>query len=187
LDLPPRAKLILMGADGGVRDPRKGGDLLRAAISKIIEKTQGEDVRLMVYGQDGPSAGEPPWSCPVQWLGEVRDDRVLALAYAAADVMVVPSRQDNLPNTAVEAHTCGLPVVAFDIGGLPDIVEHQITGWLAPAFDTESLAHGIEWVLADEPRAKALGVQARERAVARISPARVASEYMRVYQNVLKQ
>ena len=61
--------------------------------------------------------------------------------------MVVPSRQDNLPNTAVEAQACGTPVVAFDIGGLLDIVEHGRTGWLALAFDTEDLASGILWVL----------------------------------------
>ena len=59
--------------------------------------------------------------------------------------MVVPSRQDNLPNTAVEAHACGTPVVAFRTGGLPDIVEHQRTGYLAQPFHTQDLAAGISW------------------------------------------
>ena len=187
LGLPPAAKLILMGADGGVSDPRKGGDLLRKSVVSVIEKTKGADLRVMIYGQGAPSKTEPAWPCPVHWLGAIRDDRLLALAYAAADVTVVPSRQDNLPNTAIEAQACGTPVVGFDIGGLPDIVEHQMTGWLAPAFDTNSLAHGIEWVLANEPLAKALGVKSRERAVARFSPAKVAGEYLRVYQDVLQQ
>lgn len=180
LGLPLGAKLILMGADGGVRDPRKGGDLLRATVARVIEQMRGDEIHLVIYGQAG-SAGTDIWPCPMHWLGAVYDDRLLALVYSAANVMVVPSRQDNLPNTALEAQACGTPVVAFDIGGLPDIVDHQETGWLAPAFDTDSLANGIEWVLSDELRARALGARARERTVARFSPQKVAAEYLRIY------
>lgn len=185
LGLPPLAKLILMGADGGLRDPRKGGDLMRIAISNLIEKMRDDEIRLLIYGQEASSGPESAWPCPVHWLGAVRDDRVLALAYAAADVMIVPSRQDNLPNTALEAQACGTPVVAFDIGGLPDIVDHRETGWLAPAFDTEKLCDGIEWILADALRARALGLRARERAVNRFTPQKVASEYLRIYHDAL--
>ena len=61
--------------------------------------------------------------------------------------MVIPSPQDNLPNTGVEDHACGTPVIAFDTGGLPDIVAYQRTGYLAKALDTQDVAHGITWVL----------------------------------------
>ena len=61
---------------------------------------------------------------------------------------MIPSLRDNLPNTGVEAHACATTVIAFNTGGLPGIVEHQNTGYLAKAFDTEELAHGIAWVLA---------------------------------------
>jgi glycosyltransferase involved in cell wall biosynthesis len=95
--------------------------------------------------------------------------------------MVIPSRQDNLPNTAVEAHACGTPVVAFNTGGLPDIVEHQCTGYLAKAFETEDLAQGVAWVLAQRDSVQ-LGQQARERAVARFSEGVVAAQYRVVYE-----
>jgi glycosyltransferase involved in cell wall biosynthesis len=96
--------------------------------------------------------------------------------------MMVPSRQDNLPNTAIEAHACGVPVVAFNIGGLPDIVEHQKSGWLAPAFDTENLAQGILWVLSDQRRWDELSAVARTIAQERFSTKVVIDQYMRVYE-----
>jgi glycosyltransferase involved in cell wall biosynthesis len=110
---------------------------------------------------------------------------VLRLAYAAADVMLVPSLQDNLPNTAIEAQCCGTPVVAFAIGGLSDIVAHEQTGYLARAFDTDELAHGILWVLQDTERHAALRAASRERALALFEPHRIAGLYRDVYSGVL--
>ena len=101
--------------------------------------------------------------------------------------MVVPSRQDNLPNTAVEAHACGAPVVAFRTGGLPDIVEHKRTGYLAQPFDTQDLAAGISWVLEDPQRRIGLGHAARQRAERLWNPARVAGMYGEVYGSVIEQ
>lgn len=183
LDLPIDKKLILTSADGGMIDPRKGGDLLRDAVAILMAKHAG-NVEMVVFGQGQPDKGNQ-WPCPVHWLGRVHDDRVLALVYSAADVMVVSSRQDNLPNTAVEAQACGTPVVAFNIGGLPDIITHLETGWLAKAFDAEDLAEGILWVLADGNRWSYLSQKARKQAVVRFSPEVVARQYVGVYQEVL--
>lgn len=156
---------------------------MRAAVARVVEQTQGDDVRLLIYGQQC-STNTEIWLCPVHWLGPVRDDRVLALAYSAADVMVVPSRQEAFGQTASEAQACGTPVVAFEIGGLPDIVEHGQTGWLAPASDIERMAEGIRWVLSQRETGW-LAKQARERAVARFSNAVVAESYKAVYRSVL--
>ena len=185
LGLPPRKKLIMMGAAGGVSDPRKGGDLLRDALAQVALRQPGE-AELMIYGQSNSSSADT-WPYPVHWLGVVRDDRVLALAYSAADVMVVPSRQDNSPNTAVEAQACGTPVVAFDIGGLPDIVTHRETGWLARAFDTADLAEGVLWLLADDARHAAIAAAARAQAVERFAESVVAAQYATLYRDVLER
>lgn len=185
LNLPLNRKLILTGAQGGVADPRKGGDLLRDTIARITAARRNADIELLIFGQS-PSTGNGTWPCPVHWLGAVTDDRVLALAYSAADTMVVSSRQDNLPNTAIEAQACGTPVVAFDIGGLPDIVIHQETGWLAKPFDTDDLATGITWVIDDPARARVLGSQSRTQAVKRFSPDVIAQQYQRVYRSMLR-
>ncbi len=185
LRLPAHKRLVLMGAEGGTTDPRKGGDLLRDMMDRFVQR-QPDEVELMIYGQSGATALEH-WPCRVHWLGTVRDDRVLVAAYSAADAMVVPSRQDNLPNTAVEAQGCGLPVIAFATGGLPEIVSHRTSGWLAKPFDVDDLAEGLLWVLQDEARRLALGRSAREHAVERFSPRVVADQYAALYARVLEE
>ena len=99
--------------------------------------------------------------------------------------MVVPSRQDNLPNTAVESLACGTPVVAFDVGGLSDIVDHHENGYLARPFDPADLAAGISWVLSDDDRHQALSVAARDKALRCFSIADCVKRYIEIYQEVL--
>ena len=118
----------------------------------------------------------------MHWLGPVRDDHVMATIYSACDVMAVPSRVDNLPNTAVEANACGTPVAGFNIGGLPDIVSHQVSGWIAKAFDTEMFADGILWMLADRERWAELSVRARKTALARYSSEAATRQYLQAYE-----
>ncbi len=186
LGLDPHKKYVLSGSAGGMTH-LKGEDLLRDALFKL--KNDGKDVPdLLIYGQACPATvGPNDWPCQVHWLGRVNDDHVMSLIYASADVMAVPSRLDNLPNAAVEAHACGIPVVAFNIGGLPDIVDHQQSGWLAPAFDTDALAQGMAWVMQDDVRWKQLSAHARQIAEQRFAPNVVVNQYLDVYQAALFQ
>jgi glycosyltransferase involved in cell wall biosynthesis len=91
------------------------------------------------------------------------DDTALSLVYSAADVFVAPSLQKNHANTMMESLSCGTPVVAFNIGGMSDMIEHQRNGYLAQSCDPDALARGIEWVLSDENRWKNLSFNAREK------------------------
>ncbi len=183
LDLPADKKLILMGAPGGTTDPRKGGDLLNGAVHQLAA-SQLDDVELVIYGQTRP-VNSHEWPCRVHWLGEVRDDRVLSQAYSAADVMVVPSRQEAFGQTASEAQACGTPVVAFGIGGLPDIVEHQVTGYLARPFEVSDLSDGISWVLNNEERRCELAAAARASSLRKFAEPLAAEAYTELYKKVL--
>jgi glycosyltransferase involved in cell wall biosynthesis len=184
LGLKQNKAYVLFGSAGGMTQ-LKGEDLLRAAMPSVVAAL-GDEVELLIFGQYAPAGYDTAaWPCRVNWLGPVRDDRVMACIYSAADVMVVPSRQDNLPNTAVEAHACGTPVVAFKVGGLPDIIEHQKTGWLAAPFDTDDLGRGIQWILSDRQRWQVLSKHARDNAVAKYSPSVVVPQYIDYYQTVL--
>ena len=185
LGLPAHLKLVLTGAMGGKEDPRKGGDLLEQVMQLVVSHSRVE-VELVIFGQTAPTSGQA-YACRTHWLGEVSSDRFLALAYAAADVMVVPSRQDNLPNTAVEAQACGTPVAAFSVGGLPDIVVHRETGFLARPFNVNDMADGIIWLLEDDARIMLLRNKARDNALSRFSPHQVAAKYKYVYEGALRQ
>jgi len=102
-------------------------------------------------------------------------------------VLVIPSRQDNLPNTGLEAHACGTPVVAFNTGGLPDIVEDEETGALAEPLDPCSLAVKIAWIMENSQRKQQLAVAARKRAEQLWNEARIAGMYARIYEQALQK
>lgn len=183
LELPIDGPIILFGALGGGRDHNKGADLLFDALNHLRGKMPG--LQLLVFGERSPEK-TPVIGFPIHYLGHLNDDLSLKLAYSAADVMAVPSRQDNLPTTGIEALACGTPVIAFNTCGLPDIVTHKKNGWLAKAFDTEDLAAGIQWILEDNDRKKELSKQARTDAVDRFSYPVVAKAYLSLYERVLK-
>lgn len=183
LGLSGDGQIILFGADGGEKDLRKGGDLLRNALI-TLHKNGVRNLQLVIFGQSAPKV-QSEFPFPVTYLGRLHDDVSLVAAYSAADVMIVPSRQENLPQTAIEAHACGIPVVAFNIGGLPDIIEHQKTGYVARPFEIVDLADGIAWVLADEQRLRVLGATARESAVRKYAEPVIAKAYCELYEQVL--
>jgi len=183
LQLPQDRPLVLFGADGGTADPRKGADLLLEGLQRLRMQVAGtplEALELVVFGQGRP-AQPPELGFPIHYAGRLHDDLSLRLHYCAADVMVVPSRQEAFGQTASEAHACGIPVVAFRTGGLTDIVIDRSTGALAEPFDPASLAAAIRWVLEEPQRLLQLGAAARERAEALWAPDRVAELYAEVY------
>jgi glycosyltransferase involved in cell wall biosynthesis len=178
LNLPPNVPLLLFGAMGGTRDPRKGFDLLQAALGHLCGQLPG--LELVVFGQLPPKIAVD-MGFPVHYTGHLHDDITLQLLYSATDAMVIPSKQDNLPNTGIEAHSCGTPVIAFNVCGLPDIIEHKQTGYLAKAFDTFDLAFGIQWILSDAARLTLLRKNARKRAVNLWSYETIGNQYSSMY------
>lgn len=182
LGLPAEVPLLLFGAIGGSQDPRKGFDLLVEALAQLHARQPS--LQLVVFGELAPP-DPPDLGFSVHYTGHLHDDLSLRALYSAADLFVLPSRQDNLPNTALEAQACGTPVVAFRTGGLSDIVEHRCTGYLAQPYNPQDLAAGIAWVLEDSLRYRTLGNAARSRAEQRWNPARVSSLYLDVYRAAL--
>ena len=182
LGLPPDVPLLMFGAWGGTNEPHKGFDLLQTALNHL--QGQLPDLELVVFGQLAPKT-PVAMKFPVHYTGHLHDDVSLRLLYSACDAIVIPSRQDNLPNMGLEAHACGTPVIAFDTCGLPDIVAHQQTGYLAKAFDPLDLAAGIQWVLPDANRLAAIGQAARERSVKLWGYNVVADQYVQVYQTAI--
>ncbi len=182
LGLPSDEPLLLFGAMGGGNDPRKGFDLLLQALGHL--RGEMPDLNLVVFGQLAPR--EPlDLGFPIHYTGHLHDDLSLRTLYSAADALVIPSRQDNLPNTGVEALACGTPVVAFNVCGLPDLVQHQNTGYLAKAFDAHDLAYGIKWTLSNSDRHKIICKNSRLLAKNRFGYSMAAEGYIEVYKRAL--
>lgn len=194
LGIDPNNPVALFGAFGGIRDSRKGFDLLIAALQRLETRIDG--LQLVVFGQRAPDEPLSFLDSSVHYTGHLHDELSLRVVYSAADVFIIPSRQDNLPNTGLEALACGTPVVAFDCCGMPDIVEHKKTGYLAKAYDPGDLAEGIEWTVrsqnanfnsdgAKNSELSWLGLNARKRAEERFSYPIVSDQYLKLYQNIL--
>lgn len=179
LGLPQGRRIVLFGTLDPT-DPRKGYDLLLEALDGL-DRVEATGV---IFGQRQPA--KPPRSgIPLRWMGPIAEEATMALLYSAADVMVVPSLQENLVQTGTEAQACGTPVVAFNATGLPDVVESRSTGYLAEPFSAQDLRKGIEWALADEARLRALGREARSRAVRLWDPSVVANQYLAAYRDAI--
>lgn len=139
LSLNPNKKYILFGAFD-TKLLIKGNDLLEIAIKNINIK----NTELLIFGKKNKNT---KYKIPTKQFGYINDETTLNNLYNAADLMIVPSRQDNLPNTVLEAIRCGTPVVAFNIGGIPDMIKHKYNGYLAKPFDTNDLKTGIEYII----------------------------------------
>jgi len=185
LNLPQNTNLILFGAIKGANNPRKGFDLLLSALHKL-SSSQSQEYTCVIFGENKPK-NPPLTNLPIYWTGHLNDEYSMALLYNAADVMIVPSRQDNLPQTGTEAQTCGCPVVAFNTTGLPDVVVHKKTGYLARPFEPEDLAHGISWILKNKERYEQVSAAARERAVRLWAPDVIVPQYIDVYHLAIEQ
>ena len=126
----------------------KGGDLFAAAVAKLCSSSHSEQrPRIVTFGAEPFQAPELAGLVEISHFGPVRDRRLMAILYSAADVFCAPSRMENLANTVLESLASGTPVAAFQIGGMPDMIDHQVNGYLASPFDTADYASGIAWGL----------------------------------------
>jgi len=183
LGIPEDKKLVLFVEGSWNTDKRKGFHLLAQALEKLEHAVVPDNYQLVVLGK---SSGANTFSMKTRYLGKLHDEISMALVYAAADVFVAPSIEENLANTVLESLSCGTPVVAFNIGGMPDMIDHRKNGYLAPGFDPEVLARGIQWVVEDEKRWKELSEQARATVVQSFTLQKSASRYMALYNELLQ-
>ena len=185
-NLPKDKKLILFGAMEAFSDKRKGFQFLEPALRKFAEDGSGKKVELVLFGASEP-AKQPSLWLKAHYMGQLHDDVSIAMLYAAADVFVLPSIQDNLPNTVIESLACGTPCVAFNVGGVPNMIEHESTGYIVQPLEPEDLAQGIAWILADDKRWQILSQQARQKVEKEFELTQVAHKYLDLYNEILSR
>jgi glycosyltransferase involved in cell wall biosynthesis len=181
--LPQDKHLVLFSAFSGTTDKRKGNQFLVPALRKMASTGWAEKTELVVIGEHAP-LNPPELGMKVHYLGYLRDEVSKVLLNSAVDVTVAPSVQENLSNSVMESLACGTPVVAFKIGGMPDMIDHQRSGYLARPFEFDDLAVGITWVLENAERHRMLSQHARKTAVERYALKAVANLYLALYRDI---
>ncbi len=183
LKLPVDKKLILIGAMN-LKDERKGFQFLIEALNILNNSKLSDGLELLVFGK---LSDESLQKIPIKThqLGKLKDEEEIINAYNSADVYVAPSLQDNLPNTVMEAMACGIPVVAFNVGGIPDMIEHNLNGILATPRSSEELANGIKLLLTDDNLRKTFGFNARDKVVKNFDERIIAERYLEVYKSLV--
>ena len=185
LQLQPEARHLLFGADYG-EEKRKGFAELTAALKICLQHPPFADAvrggRIVLLGFGRPSSALAALPAPVRLLGSINNDALMSRIYSAADFFLLPSIEDNLPNTMIEAMSCGTPVVGFATGGIPDLVTDGVTGKLAPTGDVPALAAAILELAADPQRAAAMRPHCRQLIETHHSIAAQAAAYSTLYE-----
>ena len=185
LGLEVDSKLILYGAVGAFTDSNKGSDLLVSALK--IYQHAGKRVDIAIFGtEQAPDALSASINGRTHVLGFINDIDKLATLYSAADVMIVPSRSESLGFTVMEAMSCVTPVVAFRVGGIPELVTHKVTGYLATPYNCNELAEGIEWALNLEgAEAAEVSCQARSSIEVQFTLEQQVDKYCELYNHLI--
>lgn len=173
LGLPVAPKLILFVSQK-LTDERKGARFFIEAVNKL------HGVEVVVLGSHGEDIAAA-LKCKTHVIGYVSNQKKIAEVYSACDVFVLPSLNDNLPNTIMEAMACGVPCVGFDIGGIPEMIDHMQNGYVASPRNVEELAEGIVFCLSDDNH-KRLSDASVEKVARAYSQETVASRFIETYE-----
>ena len=147
-NLPQNTKLVLFGSVK-ITDKRKGIDYLIDSCKLLAEKHPElkEKLGVVVFGKESQQlANLLPFK--VYPLDFVSNEHQLVDIYNAVDLFVTPSLEENLPNMIMEAMACGIPCVGFNVGGIPEMIDHLHNGYVAQYKSSEDFANGIYWTLA---------------------------------------
>jgi len=184
MKLPLAKKIILFGAMN-LSDERKGFKYLIEALKKINTLKEASYIELAVFGKiDESVLTKIPFK--VNQLGRLKSETEIVAAYNAADIFVAPSLEDNLPNTIMESMSCGTSVVAFDVGGIPDMVDNGKNGILAGLKSSDELADGILNLLSADELQKRMGEESRNKVLNNFNSQVVVSKYKELYSSLIK-
>lgn len=177
----PLDKRLILFVSQKVTDLRKGVDYFIEAVSLLVKEHPAltSDIGIAILGGHSEDIADK-LPLPTYPLGYVNDEKTIVAVYNSADAFVLPSLEDNLPNTIMEAMACGVPCVGFKIGGIPEMIDHGKNGYVAVPRDHADLAKGIYWVL-DKDNNQQLSKEAVRKVAMSYSQASVAMKYIEVY------
>lgn len=184
LGLDPKKKYVLFGAMN-TNDERKGFTYLKEALNLLSKGNSAlkSNVEVLSFGKilKGENV---ELGFKLNELGSISEVSKIITLYNASELFVIPSLEDNLPNTVLEAMACGVPVVGFETGGIPEMVKHKETGYIAAYKDFQDLALGIEYVIKHD-NYEGLSAASREIVLKEYAEEVVAKAYSKLFDSIL--
>jgi glycosyltransferase involved in cell wall biosynthesis len=189
LSIPSDVITLLFGASE-LKEKRKGFHLLLQSmeyclLNPLVRELAGQGrIKILTFGEPHPEL--KTLGVDLVNLGEIASDDELAGIYSASDMFILPSLEDNLPNTILEAMSCGTPVVSFQVGGIPDLVEAGKTGYLAPPGDFKEMGNLIMRLMLNSGLRETMSRQCRSVAEIAFNLSTQANRYIDLFGNVLR-
>lgn len=186
-NLPYDKKLILFGAVNAIEDDRKGFNELVKSLQLLDDQIDLEtnNIELLVFGNQSESISES-LSTKIHYLGPLSTEEALINCYNAANFLVIPSKQDNLPNTIMEALACGTPCIGFNTGGIPEMIEHGKTGFIAETGNSQDLAKKIKSAInLTDDEFYTFKEACREKVLTNYTYSHIANQHLTLYQEYL--
>lgn len=181
----PEGKKLILFVSQRVTDKRKGMDYFITAINKMVEAhpEMKENCGIAILGGKAEELADK-LPLPSYPLGYVSEEKKIASIYNSVDLFVLPSLEDNLPNTIMEAMACGVPCVGFNTGGIPEMIDHLKNGYVAEYKSSDDLAKGIRWVLSEADH-QSLSNEAMKKVNQCYSQYAVAMKYIEAYNQAM--
>ncbi|WP_164924814.1 glycosyltransferase [Thermodesulfovibrio yellowstonii] len=184
LGISPNKKVILFIAEDFFKDKRKGGIYLIEAL-RLLDRSFLKNLVLLIIGKNDVN-DEIIIPVDIIKTGSISNDIQLAEFYSSADLMVLPTLADNLPNTLLESMSCGTPVVAFNNGGVPEVIKHMENGYLVKNRDVEELARALKLFLSNDIFLKSLSENCRNHICKNFSQDKEIKKYIELYSELIK-
>lgn len=184
LGLPADKRLILFVAQRATNENKGMQYLINACKALAEEHPEMRDNAGVVILGGHAEEFERAFEMPVYSLGYVNDERKMVEVYNAADLFVLPSLSENLPNTIMESMACGLPCLGFKVGGIPEMIDHLKNGYVAAYRDSADLARGMRWILLESDYGQ-LSRLAQQKVLSKYSQQAVSMKYIEVYNQAI--
>lgn len=181
LNLPLNNKILLFIAHAGLDNLTKGGDFL-GEIYKNLDSNYRKNTIILIIGGAKKRIGNPD---NFIFIPYIEDENLLSKYYAAADLFISPSSAESYSLVVLESLSCGTPVVAFDVGGIRELVESYKTGYLVPSGNVSELIKGINFFLGNERLLEQSSLEARYSIKKKFTIGVMVQKYLDLYNSLL--
>ena len=183
----PQDKLLILFSAAKISDQRKGGIYFIEACKYILSNYPdlAENIEIVLMGEGNPEFFNQ-LSMKITVLHYISGEKGLATVYSAVDVFVIPSLEDNLPNTIMESMACGTPCVGFNVGGIPEMIDHKTNGYVAEYKNSEDLAEGIRYIFENSEEIS-MSSKCIEKVSQCYSESVIVENYIELYKSLLRK